>query len=392
MSQCFEWLLIVWSLLAFCWWGITLLLVSLERHKQHSRRAVPSNPVQQNLPTLSIFKPIPSLQGDKPSSQLVDALESFVNQLTVDTEMLLGIEEIESAAWEPIIERWRQTYPLTRLNVVVAPRPAQFHSPKVSWFHHLSRYAEGEVWLWSDADIVAPAGSLNAMQREFSESGAGMLTCPYVVRDARAAPMMLEALFVNVEFYPGVLFCRQMGTVRFGLGPAMMFSAERFRERAQWEKLGARMADDNALGHALAPVKVSETTVVTFAAESTWRDAVEHYFRWQKTVRWCQPAGFAGLIIIQPMMGWLAAVLWHPSNPVAWLGLVVTGQGEVLTAMTLFWLIGCELRSWWAVTLWSLLLRPLTWIACWMPWPVVFRSQKRKWWNLYHSVSLEGET
>jgi ceramide glucosyltransferase len=391
MSQYFEWLLISWSLLAFCWWAITLVLVSLERHKQHSLKAAVGGSTQLDQSSLSIFKPIPSLHGDQPSSELVNALESFVSQLTMDTEMLLGIEETESEAWGAIIKKWRHTYPAARLNVVVAPRPAQFHSPKVSWFHHLARYAEGEVWLWSDADIVAPAGALDAMRREFSESGAGMLTCPYVVRDAGSAPMMLEALFVNVEFYPGVLFCRQTGPVRFGLGPAMMFSAARFRERAQWEKLGARMADDNALGRALAPVRVSETTVATFAAESTWRNAVEHYFRWQKTVRWCQPAGFAGLIIIQPMLGWLVAALLHPSNPVAWLGLAATGQVEVLTAMTLFWLIGCELRSWWVVTLWSLLLRPLTWVACWMRWPVVFRSQKRKWWSLYHSVPLEGE-
>jgi len=93
-------------------------------------------------------------------------------------------------------------------------------------------------------------------------------------------------------------------------------------------------------------VKVSETTVMTFAAESTWRDAIEHYFRGKKTVRWCQPAGFAGLIIIQPMLGWLVAVLLHPLSAVAWLGLAATGQVEGAATATLFWLIGCELRSW----------------------------------------------
>jgi ceramide glucosyltransferase len=392
MSRHLEWLLVGWSLLAFCWWGITLWLVARERRKTRSRRISGGDVVPQDLPPLSIFKPIPSLHGATPSSQLVGALESFIGQLTADVEMLLGIEVSEAAVWEPVIAKWRRTYPEARLNAVVAPRPAQFHSPKVSWFHHLARYAGGEVWLWSDADIVAPAGSLDAMRQEFSESGAGLLTCPYVVRNVGSAPMMLEALFVNMEFYPGVLFCRQMGPVRFGLGPALMFSVARFRERARWEILGARMADDNALGRALAPVKVSETTVATFPSESTWQDGVEHYFRWQKTVRWCQPVGFAGLIIIQPMLGWLTAALLHPMSPVAWLGLAVTGQVEVLVAATSFWLIGCELRSWWVVGLWSLLLRPLTWVACWLPWPVVFRSQKRKWWSLYRSVSLEGET
>jgi ceramide glucosyltransferase len=391
MSRNFEWVLIGWSLVAFCWWGTALWLVYRERRKTRSRKTNGGDVTLQNPPPLSIFKPIPSLHGDTPSPQLVGALESFVRQLTTDVEMLLGIEVNEAAIWEPTIGKWRQTYPEARLNVIIAPRPAQFHSPKVSWFHYLARYAEGEVWLWSDADIVAPVGFLDALRREFSESGAGMLTCPYVVRNVGSAPMMLEALFANMEFYPGVLFCGQMGPVRFGLGPAMMFSAARFRERAQWEELGARMADDNALGRALAPVKVSETTVATFPSESAWRDAIEHYVRWQKTVRWCQPAGFAGLIIIQPVLGWFAAVLLHPGNPFAWLGLAATGQIEVLTATMLFWLIGCELRSWWVVSLWSLLLRPLTWVACWMPWPVVFRSQKRKWWSLYRSVPLEGE-
>ena len=391
MSPHLEWLLIGWSLAASSWWALTLWLVSREYRKARGRRTNGNGADQPNLPSLSIFKPIPSLRGDAPSPQLVGALESFVNQLTGDAEMLLGIEETEAAAWQPVLQKWQKTYPQASLNVIVAPRPARFRSPKVSWFHDLARYAQGDVWLWSDADILAPDGSLDAMRREFSESDAGMLTCPYVVRNVESAPRMMEALFANMEFYPGLLFCRQLGPVRFGLGPAMMFSAARFRERARWEELGARMADDNALGRALAPVKISETTVVTFAAESTWRDAIEHYFRWHKTVRWCQPLGFAGQIIIHPMVGWLITALTHPASIVAWLGLAATSQVEVLTATTVFWMLGCELQSWWVVSLWSLLLRPLTWLFCWVPRPVVFRSQNRKWWSLYRSAPLEGE-
>jgi hypothetical protein len=107
-------------------------------------------------------------------------------------------------------------------------------------------------------------------------------------------------------------------------------------------------------------------------------------------VRWCEPVGYEGKIIILPMLGWLVAILTHPDNAASWLGLVVTMQIEVLAASVLFWLVGCEVRSWWAVSWWSLLLRPLAWLACWIPWPVVFRSQNRKWWSLYHSAPLES--
>jgi ceramide glucosyltransferase len=392
MSPRLEWLLISWSLLAVCWWGTAIWLVSRGRCQPPVRSGEVPEGIGQNRAILSIFKPIAGLQGAAPSPQLVAALESFVSQMDESAEMLLGIEEGDAEEWQPIIERWREKFSRVQLKPIVAPRPVRFLSPKASWFHTLAAHAGGELWMWSDADIVAPPGLIDMMRRELADGQAGMVTCPYVVRNVESGPMMLEALFANMEFYPGVLFCRRAGPVRFGLGAAMMFPAARFRERAQWEELGARMADDNALGRALAPVRISEATLETLASESNWRDAIQHYLRWQKTVRWCEPAGYAGQIIILPVLGWLLAVLTHPGSAAAWLGLAVTTQIEMLTAGTLFWLIGCELRSWWVVGLWSLLLRPLTWVACWVPWPVVFRSQNRKWWSLYRSVPLEGET
>lgn len=386
-----EWVLVGWSLLSACWWGVAIGLVSSGGRGPRWPGSGSGKPEKQSGSTLSIFKPVPPLRGSAISPELVGALESFVSQLDKDMEMLLGIEETDAANWKRILERWQRVYPEARLNVIVMPRPSRFHSPKVSWFYSLARWAQGEEWMWSDADVIAPPGSLEAIRREFSESNAGMLTCPYVVQGVEHVPMMLEALFANVEFYPGVLFCAAMGPVQFGLGAAMVFSAARFRERARWEELGARMADDNALGHALAPVRISGTTFATVAAESSWREAVQHYFRWQKTIRWCEPIGSAGQIVIVPVVGWLAAALVHPGSMVVWLGLFVTTQIEVLAATVLFWLIGCEVRSWWVVSSWSLLLRPLAWLTCWIPWPVVFRSQNRKWWSLYRSAPLEGK-
>jgi ceramide glucosyltransferase len=391
MSRLLEWGLVGWSLLAACWWGMAIWLVSRERRQPHRRRGNVTNTTPRNRPTVSIFKPIAALRGDAPSSQMVAALESFVSQLDGNGEMLLGIEERDAPKWQPVIEQWRRSFPHAQLKSITTPRPARFQSPKVSWFHTLADHARGELWMWSDADIMGPPGLLDTMRQELMYGDASLLTSPYVVRKIERAPMMLEALFVNVEFYPGVLFCRRTGAVRFGLGAGMMFSAAHFRERVTWEELGARMADDHALGRALAPVTISRTTVETFAAESNWRDAIQHYLRWQKTVRWCAPVGYAGQVVILPVLGWLVAALTHPGSVAAWLGLLVMIQIEVLAAAMVFWSIGCGLRAWWVVGLWSALLRPLTWLACWTPWPVVFRSQNRKWWSLYRSAPLEEE-
>jgi len=343
-------------------------------------------------PTVSIFKPIAALHEAGPPPSLIRAMESFVSQLDDGAEMLLGVEDRDAAKWQPVVEQWRRKFPGARLKPIVAPRPAQFLSPKVSWFQTLSEHATGEYWMWSDTDIIAPPGFLDVMRQELMDGVAGLVTCPYVVRRIESAPMILEALFANLEFYPGVLFCGRTNLVQFGLGAGMMFPAARFRERVKWETLGARLADDNALGRALAPIKVSRITLETQASESSWRGAIQHYMRWQKTVRWCSPAGYAGLGLIVPAIGWLAAAATHPLCALAWLGLVITAQIEILTAAVVFWLVGCELRPWWAAFLWSVLLRPVTWVMSWAPCAVVFRSQNRKWWSLYQSAPLEVKT
>ena len=374
-----EFWLCGWSAAAATWWLIALTLVGRNRR---ARRGVPS----AENPTLSIFKPVPSVYDDS----LFTAVHSFINQLDDRTELLLGVEEQEVARWKSLRS--------DRVKLVCAPRPAQFLSPKVSWFHTLAQHASGQLWMWSDADMVLPAGGLQAMRAEFASSGCALLTTPYVVLQA-SGPALLEALFVNVEFYPGVQLLKRMaggprfvvaaGTTRtrrsaslhfnFAMGAGMMFRADDFRERVNWDALGCRLADDNLLGKTLTPVKVSELTLETLPASRSWGDAMSHYARWQKTVRWCRPRGYAAQLLIMPALGWLAFG--------SWVGLVVTMQMEVMVAWLLCRQVGCRVGNVWALELWSA-MRAVTWLACWLPWPVTFRSQRRKWWSLYRSEPL----
>ena len=101
-------------------------------------------------------------------------------------------------------------------------------NPKIAWQKILARQAEGELWLWSDADIVAPSGFLQSARLEYARSGAAMMTFPYVVREIPSPPALLEALFVNVEFYPGVLLLAPTRAGRFRAGRGDAFSAGRF--------------------------------------------------------------------------------------------------------------------------------------------------------------------
>jgi ceramide glucosyltransferase len=255
----------------------------------------------------------------------------------------------------------------------------------------LAARARGELWFWSDSDIIAPPGLLTMLRRELAQPGTNLVTCPYRIRRLDAVPALLETLFVNVEFLPGVLACRQFDAVRFGFGAGLFFRAATFRERVRWEELGERLADDNLLSQRLAPVRLSAVTVDTWPAAGRWPDAVLHYLRWKKTVRWCAPVGFAGLIVITPVLGWLVVTAWQPGLLWNWFGLLVTIHLEALAAWCICRRLGCSLPGRWALVGWSL-ARALAWGACWLPWPIVFRSQRRMWWGLYQSQPCGGES
>jgi len=236
---------------------------------------------------------------------------------------------------------------------------------------------------------------LQAARLEYARSDAAMMTFPYVVRDIPAFPALLEALFVNVEFYPGVLLLRQLGQVDFGLGAAMLFRRDDFLREVDWDDIGAWLADDFCLGQKLRPVRIGKTTLATVPNSTTWTEALLHDLRWTKTIRWNRPVGSFGRILIMPVLGWLAAVFLHPANYFLWLGLVGMIQADVFFASAICRKAGCGIK--WrhilGMEVWCF-WRTFLWILSWVPWPVLWSG---KIWRgprmeLNQEIGLEGVT
>jgi ceramide glucosyltransferase len=369
-------LLAVWSCIGLLWWMISWCLV-LAAEKKSSATA----PKPREKKSLSIFKPLPPLEYNG-LSIVARGLESFISQLDKESELLLGIHDNDWSEITPFINRMQSAYPAARLVIVRRSETDAYANPKIAWQKLLIPHATGELWLWSDADIVASPGFLDRARTEFDESGAEMLTFPYTVRALPHPPALLDALFVNTEFYPGVLLLRRLGPVDFGLGAGMLFSRESFLKKADWNLLGTCLTDDFMLGQLLQPVRLSSTTLETVADAVEWPTALTHYLRWKKTVCWCRPAGFAAQIITMPVLGWLAFALWQPMNPWAWLGLIGMIQADVLFAALICRAIGCKLdfASILATEAWSP-ARILFWGLCWLPGPVKWREKS---WRHIH--------
>jgi ceramide glucosyltransferase len=356
-----EVLLAAWSCAGIAWW---LIAFSLVRNGE-SQNAPP--PALKARRTLSVFKPLPPL-GKSGLESVAPGLESFVAQLDPDSEMVLGIRETDREQTAAFIDRLRADYPKARLKVVFRSEPDEVANPKIAWQKILAAYATGELWLWSDADIIAPSGFLQSARLEFAGCGMKMMTFPYVVRGVSRPPALLENLFVNVEFYPGVLLLRKMGAVDFGLGAAMLFSRDDFLQAVPWNEIGAWLADDFLLGQKLQPVQIGSTTLTSVATSATWKLAFSHDYRWAKTIRWNRPMGAFSRILIMPVLGWLGAVILYPTHLLAWLGLLGMVQADVLFAMAISCQSGGRLNIWHlpALELWSF-WRITLWFSSWLP-------------------------
>jgi hypothetical protein len=367
-------ILAVWSAAGLVWWIIAWRLAAGNKRA----RASLAQPTARR--TLSVFKPLPPL-GPTGLKYVAAGLKSFAAQLDSDSELLLGIHEADRDIAAPFVKRLRAEHPHARIKTVYRSEPDRVANPKIAWQKILVREAEGELWLWSDADIVAPSGFLQSARQEyeyFARNGVAMVTFPYVVREINSMPSLLQALFVNVEFYPGVLLLRALGPVDFGLGAAMLFGRDDFLRKVDWNELGTRLADDFFLGQKLRPVRVGHAAVATVPGVATWKDAIANDIRWTKTIRWNRPIGSFARILILPVLGWLAAVAVAPTHLFAWLGLLGMIQADVFFAAAICRGAGCQLQ--WrhvaSLEIWSF-WRILLWFICWLPWPVQW--SERMW-------------
>ncbi|MBV9658838.1 MAG: hypothetical protein JO295_12075 [Verrucomicrobia bacterium] len=383
-------LILVWTLAAALWWCWAWRLVA--RQGAVDRVAATGSREKHASVRLTIFKPCPPLGSRQVGAGLIRALESFFGQLDAGCELLLGINAEDRAAWEPLVRRWRVDYPDAAWRVVYRPglTVSERHAnPKVAWQRELAPLASGELWMWSDADIVAPAGFLRAARAEHAAQGddatSVVLTHPYAVRRAPHPAGLLDALFVNVELLPGVLLLGRRGpdaNPKLGLGASLVFPAAEFRRRVDWDDLGACLADDYALARKFHLTRLGVGTLETIAEQTSWRGAALHYLRWQKTVRWCRPAGFLAQLLVFPLLGWLLLLATHwPHTGAAALGAGLTLGMETFFARGICRRAGCaiSLRRHWRVLLGWSCLRAAGWLACWLPWPV--RWNGRNWWR-----------
>jgi len=378
-----ELILGIWTCIGIAWWVVAFVLVMSARNRHPGT----GNPDPRRI---TVFKALPRSLSEEEFARFDKPIESFIADLDENCELLIGCHRPDQPRMEAYVQKMRERHPGADVRLVVQENPNRYPHPKVSWMHALEPHATGELWLWSDSDMHAPPGTIRSMRMDYERTKARCLTSPYVIRQRGTPAEMLDTLYVNLEFYPGVILLSGQSMIQFGLGSGMLFEAADFKRRVNWDFLGGCLAEDFHLGSLLRPTQLGSMCLSTLPAARGWSEALLHYLRWQKSVRWCRPLPYAAQLIILPLLGWLAWVFTNPLEPGAWFGLMTVLAADFIAALSICRAVGCSIgrRRLHTLPLWSL-LRGLCWVACWFPWPIVWRGQR--WWSPHKAVKPQAE-
>jgi ceramide glucosyltransferase len=366
----------LWTGIALIWWCLALRLVDQKMLTPCAENK------KESFSFITLFKPLPLNTDAHQIPRIKKALESFWVQLDNNCEVLLGIWEQDREAWQSSLAQWEKDFPESwhRVKVIWRQEPDSFSNPKIAWQFILANHAKGEWWLWSDVDIIAPPNFIKLAREQFSKENCQLLTHAYVIKRIENEASLLEALFVNMEFFPGTLILARRKKKDMGFGASLLFHRDAAKDSLFWKTLGSVLADDFMLGKWLGNSELGEVLVETTAGEKNWRQALLHYLRWQKTIRWCQPLGFAMQIIIFPLIGWIIFLLLTQQWQIGLLGGLITLMMELIFAKKLCYTVNC-IMPWhqsWGIVVWSL-VRAIGWVLCWLPWPV--KWGQTLWWN-----------
>lgn len=368
---------------------LAVCLAAAKFLRDRARFAASSGPPTDELPPISILKPI---DGSDPA--FYENIRSHALQDYPNFELLFGAADAADPGLEEV-RRLSREFPQLRIEAVVCECPGPGNR-KVQRLERLAREARFELLLVNDADIRVDRNYLRQIVQPFRdpEHGprVGLVSCPYRASPGDTFASLLESLTISAEFQSQVLLTRFLGHVRFALGATMLFRRRDLDGVGGFGALTPYLADDYQLGNRIAALGL-DVVVSTHAVEITlgndrWRDVWWRQLRWSRTVRACRPGGHLGLLLTQGTV-WstlcLGAAAFSGSTPVA---AAIPIAVLALRLLAAWWIGGRCVGS--ATVTNRLYFMPLADGLSFAAWLASFFTRRVYWRNRFLRVGRQG--
>jgi ceramide glucosyltransferase len=246
-----------------------------------------------SLPPVTVIKPLKGAEGP-----LYANLASFCRQEYPCFQLVFCLQSPDDPALG-VVTRLRREFPEVDMEVVVSKNRIGFN-PKVNNMANGYAFAKYDLLLLSDSDVHARPDFLRRMVVPFADTGVGLVTAFYEATGAQGLWGHMEALSINANFLPQALCAAAFG-MRFAMGAAMMVRRAAFESTGAFDNLADHLADDFWLGESIRDagwgLELSDAVVETVPDIDDGTQHFKHLVRWARTIRICQPTGYAASLI-----------------------------------------------------------------------------------------------
>ncbi|MEK7383557.1 MAG: bacteriohopanetetrol glucosamine biosynthesis glycosyltransferase HpnI [Elusimicrobiota bacterium] len=245
------------------------------------------------LPPVTVIKPLKGAEA-----ALYENLASFCRQDYPCYQLLFCLQATDDPALA-VVTRLRKDFPGVDMEVVVSKSRIGYN-PKVNNMANAYPFAKYDLLLMSDSDIRARPDFLRRMAAPFADASVGLVTSFYQATLTHGLWGHLEALSINANFLPQALCAASFG-MRFAMGAGMMVRRAAFEASGAYHNLADHLADDFWLGESIREagwnLEISDAVVDTVPDIAGAAEHFRHLTRWARTIRICNPCGYAASLV-----------------------------------------------------------------------------------------------
>lgn len=259
-------------------------------------------------PNVTLFKPLKNCEP-----RTIECLVSWLEQDYAGTQNKVQILFGVADEHDPIVLPLRTLltrYPHANAQLFICSQNKGLNK-KVSTLIQLAPHATGDIWIISDADILAPADLLQNIVQPFREPQNGAVNCLYRISAPRSPVMAFETIGVNADFWSQVTQSLRLGEQDFCLGAVIAVQAKSFLATGGFDPLANLLADDYHIGHRLhnagKKIVLAPLVVDSITPKASFRAIWQHQLRWARTIRFERPISY-GLSILSNSTLW--ALVW----------------------------------------------------------------------------------
>ncbi len=238
-----------------------------------------------------------------------------------------------------------------------------------------------------DSDVVAAPDLLNGMLFPFQQDERiGLVHSLYRCLESPTLAAAWENVWINCDFWVQGLLGDWIKGTDFAFGAVMAVRRDTLESIGGFDGFKNHLADDYQLGNRVARsgkrLVFSSRVVTLQGGASTWKQVWKHLMRWSRTIRVCQPGGYAGSIIMNLTFWSLVAMGFHPLFIPVGCGLLVARM--VMAGMCSNWIrerCGSPAGIW---------LVPLKDLAQVVLWAFAFRNAPIEWRGACYNLHRDG--